>query len=88
MTEDQSVIFSNGQTVSPALSETSLFTPDTMDVLLHRPSTAFLLNRENALAGSGALVEGIMLQLSMVNQLGNIKSWTAKPAEKPFITDI
>ncbi len=64
------MIFSNGQSVSPELSDTSLFTPDAMDVLLHRPSTAFLLNRENAIAGSGALVEGIMLQLSMVNQLG------------------
>ena len=65
MSEAQEIIFSNNEQPCDPL----IFT-DTATAVLHTPCTALLLNKENALYKSAALVESFMLQMSLINLLG------------------
>ena len=71
MTEQQATIFSNGEQSSTPALDTALLT-DAVSSVLHTPCTVLLLNKENALHSSGALVENFMMQMSLINLLGKV----------------
>ena len=72
MTEQQGVIYSSGeQSSSKPTFDSALLTDSSV---LHAPCTVLLLNKENALHNSGALVENFMMQMSLINLLGEVFS--------------